>query len=117
MHLAKSIGLTATGWALRAIGLSFYLCGITILIVLAMRGGGFVSRMRPFSLAIAATLGYYMIVGAALILLYLGHFISESGRKLIAKDKALKAKDLSSHDKRPPVLYLRSFTDDRITSD
>jgi hypothetical protein len=112
---ARRIYLAISGRCLQALGAVFYLVGAAGSIGL-LAGGHKVSRIRPLGdalLALGAVLGGIVV---ALGLLYLGHLALLHGKRLVAKGQAPPADVVVSRSEQPPVLYLRSFRDEKVTS-
>jgi hypothetical protein len=116
MKLIKRIHLALPGRILQGLGFAFYLIGSAISIAIVSAAHK-VAMVRSVDQFMAAALG--VVFGGLLAygVLRSGHSMFLYGKRLRAKDRTLKAIHLLSQDQRPPVLYLRSFVDDQITSD
>jgi hypothetical protein len=116
MNRSPKIPLTVSGNIFRTIGLVFYFVGaiVAVLIVSSAHKIGQLKRAHDFWGAVVA-----VIVGGLLAygVVRLGHTLYFYGKRLCAKQKTLTMVEMLSHDGPSPVLYLRSFVDDGVTSE
>ena len=115
MALGKRINLIVIGRVWQVIGFALYLSGAVIAISVVISGHK-VSKIRPFSQTILALLAIIAVGLLALCIVRLGRIVVLRGKTLMIKAKALKMEELLANDEQPIVLYLRSFSDDQITS-
>lgn len=104
----KRILFVLSGRLLQAVGIALYLCGAGLCILAVLAG-----HKAPVAAAVGVVLGGVAAYGV----LRAGHAVFLYGKRLVAKHRALGAGDLLARDARQPVLYLRSFVDDQLTSD
>ena len=115
MKVPRSHLLRIMGRLLQGIGALFYATGaaVPIGLVVAIPDGWRILRYseRPWLMLLILI----AVFVAALLWIYLGHRIFLHGKRLLAKRRSLQASNLFSIKERP-VLYLRSFSDETVTS-
>jgi hypothetical protein len=116
MFPLKEIRLTILGRALQSIGYALYLAGAIICIGI-ISAVSHVSKIRSSDEFGLAVFGVFAGGLASYGVMRLGHSTFVYGKKLVAKDKASRVKELLMTREYSPVLYLRSFSDDEIMAE